>query len=436
MKINPQQLEAELRAPRTGPLAALLPEHYVLPRYGGRSIANLPPTIGHLLGVDKGWRGPPLEKALWAGLSEGVERVVFLLVDGVGWRRMWEVVRQQDKGLPALLESWGASVFPITSVSPATTSVATTTLWGNGAPPAEHGMLGYTFLLAERSAVCNMLFWKAVGRGEAGGYGELLKWDLKPETFLPTPSIAQVLGAKKVSTTSIMPQSITNSPLSRMQMRGAKVYGYLNQTDLWLKLRTWLKKSSGKRAYCYLYYPDFDTFSHRDGPDNLSWDALWHTFRFHWEGFMNNLSATERKKTLLILSADHGHVFSPPQKRQLLRQQPALRDHFVLMPGGEPRHRYIYARHGHKEAIRAYIDTHFANQYHLLEASKALQAGLYGFTNRLHPDAERRIGEFVLLSKGGHTLWYQEPEKSLLGMHGSLEPEEMIVPFIALRLDH
>ena len=435
MVFNAQQLEADLTASRRESLADLLPEQYVLPRYGGRCIANLPPTIGHLLGVERGWVGPPLEQELWAGLGDGVERVVFLLVDGVGWRRLWQVVAQQDAQLLPLLHSWGASIFPITTISPATTSVATTTLWGNGALPAEHGMLGYSFLLGEHSALSNMLFWKPVGRGE-GGYGELLKWDIKPETFLPTPSIAQVLAKQRVTTTSIIPQAITKSPLSRMQMREAKIYGYLNDTDLWLNLRFWLKESSGKRAYCYLYYPDFDTFSHRDGPDAMSWVALWHSFRFHWQRLMSDLSAQARKKTLLIVSADHGHVFSPVTKRYLLRDQPALTRHFSLMSGGEPRHSYIYARPGHKEAIRDYYDAHLADHFHLLEAADALQAGLYGSTTRPHPDAERRIGEFVLLSKGGYTLWHQTPKKSLLGMHGSLEPEEMIVPFIAMRLDN
>ena len=435
MLLNPQQLETELLASPVAQRLERLPESYVWPRYEGRSVANVPATIGHLLGVEQGWASSPLQEALWQDLSEGVERVVFLLVDGVGWRRLWDVVAQKDQAFLSFLAKQGAKVCPITTTSPATTSVATTTYWGNGATPAQHGMLGYTFLLAQYSALCNMLFWKPVGHRKSAP-GELLRWGIKPETFLPIPSIAQVLARQGIPTTSIMPQQIIHSPLSAMQMRGAEVCGYLNDTDFWSNLQSWLQNNQNKQAYCYLYYPDFDSFSHRDGPNARSWESLWRTFRFHWQTLLDGLSAAARKKTILIISADHGHVHCPPAKRYFLDQHPQLTRHFSFMPGGEPRHAYLYARPGHKEAIREYCETHFAADFHLLSSTDALQAGLYGSPTAFHPDAERRLGEFVLLSKGGATIWHQAPDKKLIGMHGSLEPEEMIVPFIALRLDH
>lgn len=435
MVLNPHELETHLLASPAPQRIEGLPSSYVWPRYGGRSVANIPATIGHLLGVPQGWLSPPLEDELWKGLSEGVERVVLMLVDGVGWRRLWQVVKDKDPTFESFLAQQGASVFPITTVSPSTTSVATTTYWGNGATPAEHGMLGYTFLLAQYSAVCNMLFWKPAGRGK-GGYGELIQWGIEPETFLPTPSISQVLAKQGIPTTCIMPQAITRSPLSAMQMRQADVRGYTNDTDLWLSLHSWLQVNQNKRAYCYLYYPDFDSFSHRDGPNAPSWEKLWRTFRFHWQTLLDELPTGARKKTMFIISADHGHVHSSPEKSYFLDQHPELTQHFSFMPGGEPRHAYLYARPGHKTAIRDYYVEHLAADFHLLDAKQALQAGLYGSPAAFHPDAERRIGEFVLLSKKGATIWPQPPDKKLIGMHGSLEPEEMIVPFIAFRFDH
>ncbi|MDQ4079039.1 MAG: alkaline phosphatase family protein [Chloroflexota bacterium] len=434
MTFNPAQLERRLTEYRNAPLAALLPAFYVLPRYDGRSIANLPATIGALLGVEVGWVEPRLDDELWVDLADGVERVLFLLVDGIGWRRLWEMVAQRDRAFPQLLEEWGAHVAPITSVSPATTSVATTTVWGNGAAPAEHGMLGFSFLLMEQAAVCNLLFWKPLGR-ESGGHGELETWGLKPETFLPTPSIAQVLAQGGVETRALMPAQIANSPLSRMQMRGAKVEGYGNATDLWLMMHRWLEETAGQRGYCYAYYPDFDVFSHRDGPNHRSWEALWHAFRFHLSSFLDTLPTEARRKTILLISADHGHVYSPLARRVLPRSHPELTRHFMLMPGGEPRHSYLYVRPDHHDAIRNYHQQHLAEDFHLLDAAEALHAGLYGPPDRLHPDAERRLGDFAMLSKGGAMFWILSPDKMYFGMHGSLEPEEMVVPFIALRLD-
>lgn len=431
--VNPRELEGQLLAARPGPLSGLLPERYVLPRYDGRSIANLPATIGRLLGVQHGWAAPPLEAALLPEWQD-VERVILLLVDGIGWRRLWETVEQQDTAFPRLLEQWGATVAPITSVSPSTTSAATTTLWGNGAAPAEHGMMGFSFLLMEQSVVGNMLFWKPAARGPEAT-GELIRWGMEPTSFLHIPSLAHVLSAGGVGTTSLMPRAIAHSPLSNMQQRGAEVVGYLNATDMWLKLRDWTERNRGRRAYCYAYYPDFDEFSHRDGPDAPSWASLWREFRFHLDAFVADLPASARGKTALILTADHGHVFSPLAKRHLTQKHPDLLRHLSLMPGGEARHMYLYARHGRHDAIREYYQAHLAEDFHLLDAVEALQAGLYGPTEHLHPDAERRIGDFVMLSKGGAMMWTGDPNTVLLGMHGSLEPEEMIVPYIALRLD-
>ncbi|MBA3533737.1 MAG: alkaline phosphatase family protein [Ardenticatenales bacterium] len=432
MSLDLQHLEADVIARQPTSLAALLPESFILPHYTGHSIANLPPTIGHLLRVDQGWAAPPLDERHWRGLEQGIERVILLVLDGIGWRRLRSLLESGDTAFVEQLEQLGARLTPITSVSPATTSVATTTLWGNGAAPAEHGILGFTMLLAEQSALCNMLFWQPVGRG-AAGYGELESWGLAPETFLRTPSLAQVLAGGAVSTTSLMPMPISNSPLTRMQMRGARVIGYHNATDLWLMLRDWLSQTTGQRAFCYAYYPDFDNFSHRDGPNEPSWEALWRELRFHLDGFLGSLTAQQRQKTLFLVTADHGHVFSPDAERHLLSDHPALAQHLSLMPGGEPRHLYLYGRAGHSEAIRAYHEAHLASAFHLLDSREALTAGLYGPPARLHPDAERRLGDVVLLARGGATLWLSEPARSLLGMHGSLEAEEMLVPFLALR---
>lgn len=435
MNWNPQQLEAELIEAQ-GPPLANWPAHFVLPRYDGRSIANLPPTIGHLLGHERGWRGVPLDEALWTGWGEDIERVVLLLVDGLGWQRWVEMLELHDPTFLQQLEAWGAEVRPITTVAPSTTSVATTTLFCDGSTPIEHGMLGYTFLLAEKAAVCNLLFWRPAGQAK-GGNGSLMHWGIKPEEFLSVPSIAQVLARGGIETTVFMPHQITNSPLSQMQMREAKVAGFLNETSLFLQLNRWLEETSGRRSYCYAYYPDFDTFSHIDSPDAPSWDALWRSFAFHWRDFMDHLSPAARHKTLFLITADHGHISTPVFRQRFLPRLTSLTRHLALMAGGEPRHNYFYARAGHRQAIREYCESTLQQDFHLLTTEDAIQMGLYGPPTHPHPDAERRLGDFVLLSKGDAAIWHYNklPNSPLLGMHGSLTPEEMIVPLIGMRLD-
>jgi hypothetical protein len=404
----------------------------VWPRYDGGSLANLPPTIGRLLGVEEGWVAPGLDTDLVADTDE-IERVVLVLLDGVGWHRLTRQLGE-DASVLELLQPYHPSLRSITSVSPATTSVATTTLWCNGAAPAEHGMLGYTFLLPEAGLVANLLFWIPAWKPGAR-YGELESWGLKPEAFLPVPSIAQVLASGGVKTTAFLPAGIAKSPLSRLQMRGAEVEGYVNAADLWLKLSGWLDKTSGGRAYAYAYYPDFDSLSHRDGPEARFWPFLWRELAFHLEGFFKRLTSKERRGTLLLLTSDHGHVASPLEKRVVVQDHPDLTRRLALTPGGEARHTYLYARSGHAEAVHDYVTERLADRFMLLDAEEALAAGLYGPPERLHPETPRRLGDFILLPKGGNYLWMKQLETTFYGLHGGLEADEMLVPLLALRLD-
>ena len=413
-------------------LEQLLPPPFVPPRYGEASIANLPATVGNLLGVQEGWASPALESNILNAFGDDLERVVLLLVDSLGWTRLEEQLKREDAGFSELLERHGVAHLPITSVAPSTTAVATTVILGNGATPAETGMVGYAFLLAQLGVVANMLFWYPAWK-QGGALGELETWGLKPETFLETPSVAEVLKSANIATHVVMPEAYKDSPLSRMRPRAAEVEGYVNAADMWHKLGRWLEDTAGKKAYAYAYYPDFDTLSHRDGSDAPVWNALWFEFVFHLNRFVSGLSAQQRKKTLFLITADHGHVVMPVEGRQFLQDYPRLLELCSVMPGGETRHYYLYARSGCKKALLEYAQTHLSDIYVVLDTEEALQAGLYGNPARMHPDTPRRLGDVVLLAKGKGYLWGAEPERVLLGMHGSLLSDEMTVPLVALR---
>ncbi|CAN5789982.1 alkaline phosphatase family protein [soil metagenome] len=413
-------------------LTALLPATFVAPRYDGRSVANLPTTVGHLLGVTEGWAGAALEPTLLEKLGDGVQRVVLLLVDGLGWNRLQAQLPRDDAGFQDVLDRYAVLNAPITSVAPSTTSVATTVLLCNGAAPAETGMLGYSFLLPHSGVVANMLFWYPVGKSQPI-YGELEGWGIDPETFLGTLSTAEVLASADIPMRVIMPKAYSDSPLSRMRPRGAALDGFINATDMWFKLGAWLEETAGKKAYAYAYYADFDTLSHRDGCDAPVWEALWRDFNFQLTRFFEGLSARQRDGTLFLITADHGHVVTPPREARFLQDYPGLLEHSLLTPGGEPRHVYLYARAGHKAELLAYARAHLSDAFAVLDGAEALAAGLYGDPARLHPDAARRVGDVVLLAKGAHFLWNKESPTSLLGLHGSLTADEMLVPLIGLR---
>ena len=410
-----------------------LPEHFITPRYNGHAISNLPASIGHSLNITTNWASPPLEFAR-SGVFEDVDRVMLLIVDGLGWNKFQAQLAQDTSGFAEVLKAVGARCQAITSVAPSTTSVATTVMLGNGATPAASGMVGYTFLLPKLGVLANMLFWYPAMKATPV-QGELEAWGVTPESFLPNQSIAEVLAEGGVSSRVIMPGAYARSPLSRMRPRGASIDGYINETDMWQRMHAWLRDTTQERAYASVYHPFFDSFSHRDGPDSPSWDALWQNFSWQLQTFLKGISTTGGQRTLFLMTADHGHVHTPESHAIFEEDHPELLRLCALPPGGEARHVYLYAKAGHKSALLEYARAHLQHAFVVLDGEQAIQAGLYGDVAQLHPETTRRIGDVVLLAKGAHHYWQKASPARLLGMHGSLEPDEMLVPLVAFRLD-
>ena len=422
---------------RTGtPLEArasrLLPHSFVTPAYGGRSIANLPATLGWLLGVEQGWASPPLGQELLEAAG-AADRVVLLLVDGVGRERL---ERELSSAGVSIAEAVGREPLldeTLTSIAPATTSAATTVLLGNGAGPAETGMLGYTFLLPGFGLLANMLLFQPVADPTARP-GDLERWGLVPEEFLPTPSLAQVLAAGGSGVDAFMPAHLVRTPLSRMQLRGARVEGFINWTDAWHKLGRWLGDDAVGRRLAYCYLSDFDALSHRDGTSSGLWSSVWERLTGDLSDFLAGQAGRSGGRTLLLVTADHGHVDCPITSRHFVQDYPGLSDLCLMGGGGEARHANLYARGGAKEELLAYCREELGDAFAVLDAAEALAAGLYGPTERLHPETPARLGDVLLLSRGANHLWDRESKGSMVGMHGSLEPHEALVPLLAFEL--
>jgi len=49
-------------------------------------------------------------------------------------------------------------------------------------------------------------------------------------------------------------------------------------------------------------------------------------------------------------------------------------------------------------------------------------------------DINNRIGDLTMIAKGHHYLWWADKENPLLGRHGGLSSQDMVVPFLAARL--
>jgi hypothetical protein len=307
-------------------------------------------------------------------------------------------------------------------------------LQADGRGPGGLGLLGLTQRLPALGVVANMLFFNAAyDRGAR--LGDLEGWGVTPESMFAAPTIYQLLAAAGVQGTALAPSAINRNPLSRMQFQGANVMGYVDWTDMLTRLGGHLEATAGQRGYTYAYMPDFDTIMHRDGSGSPSIDSLFQAFVPQLRRLVDGLSTAARRGTLFLITADHGHVTTPPAQRRYLQHHPALLDKLALREAGEPRHVYLYARAGALDDLYHSAAGELGDSFVVLTGAEALAAGLYGDPATLHPEAALRVGDVVLLAKEGATLWYDDVGGKPLGMHGSLEPQEMLVPLLALRAD-
>jgi hypothetical protein len=401
----------------------------IYPDYQGLSIANLPATISRLLGAPP-FGLPPLDASILSRLPSQTRHVVLLVLDGMGFNAFQRCL--DDPDLPVWSGLRERAVFtPLTSVSPSTTSAALTSLW-TGAAPSVHGIVGYELWLKEYGITANMIQHSVMTY--ANDIGGLQRTGFKPETFMPLPTLAAHLGQNGVQTHAYLHASIARSGLSAMHMQQANVTPYRNTADLWVSLDHHLRRKHANPSFSYVYWGDLDELSHRYGPDDRRVQVEFASFsRAFASEFLKHRQASRAGDTLVIVTADHGLVHTPRQGTYDLRNHRMLLDMLPIKPSGENRMAYFFTRPSYYEAVRAYIEEKWPGKFSVMPSAAILESGLMGSGLR-HPRLADRVGDWIAFAHGNAYLWWAEKDNVMLGRHGGLSADEMLVPFFAFEL--
>jgi hypothetical protein len=411
-------------------------EEFVFPNYGGFSIANVPATIARLLGAEMEHGGtqvrlePPIRRDLWGGFSGGLRCVVLVILDAVGYVHFRRLLEGEDTLFGRLAQ--GGALVPLTSVFPSTTMAAMSSLW-TGRTPGDHGFLGRKLFLSEFGVLADMIRLMTAVHGRPG---ELVDWGWVPEDFLPVPPLAQQLSSVGVRTVTHLKRSHVGGGLSRLFLRGvADVQGFFDHTDMWINVRHTLLQRSNEPLLVNVYWSGTDDVAHTYGPDSEYFQAALRQMAASLDrDFLAPLPAAAREGTLFTLTADHGQIAVPPDKAVHLSNHPALADMLFLPPAAEPRASYLYVRPGQADLVQNYVEEYFAGRFLLLDIDQAISAGLFG-PSELPAESRNRLGDLLLLARNGSRLIPVGETAVHLGEHGSLTPEEMLVPLLMARLD-
>ena len=413
-------------------LPHLLPpdEGWVLPHYGGLSIANIPSTIAALLGTNFPGALPALPEEVWAEWLPGLRRVVLVIIDALGYRMLQRMSASGETHAFSELARAGRLI-PITSVFPSTTDAALMSL-STGRPPAEHGWLAYTMYLRELGVAANAILLSPVWTRKAD---ELLDWGLESTALISVPRLAERLASVHVNTGAVFYSGFQNTGFSSMLYKGVtEQRSHFHASDLWVQLRQLLAETRGSRAFITAYWSGLDTLAHAYGPESEHCEAGFHTLdHLLSRQFLASLPANDREGTLLLLTADHGQIRVAPEKILNADQDPKLSRHLMVPITGESRAAFVHPRPGKSRAIRDHMEESYPNWFVVRDSVEVLEAGLLG--KPIADETYARAGELIVLPRSTGALQQTEPSVTLVGRHGGLTPEEMLVPLFGARLE-
>lgn len=365
----------------------------VLPRYFGGSLADVIPSAVAALGIP-GWSNL-LE------LPQSQSYVVFL-VDGLGWNLL-----RSRASLAPYLASLADGCEPITCGVPSTTATSLTSL-GTGLAPGTHGMVGFT----SRVPGTNELL-------------DALKWDrpeIDPREWQPHETVFARAAAAGVATTSVSKRRFEGSGLTVASQRGAVFRG---ADTIGERISATVRAAAESTSLTYVYEGELDSTGHHQGTKSWAWEHQLSSA----DSFAAQLRAALPRHTTLVVLGDHGMVDAAPELKLDVDEHPHLTDGVSLF-GGEARFRHLYCDDGATEDVAFVWREQLGVNAWVVTRDQAIDEGWFGSVDaHIRP----RLGDVMVASRGNAAVVSTKTrpdEAALIGVHGSLTADEMMVPLL------
>lgn len=367
---------------------------FVEPAYHQRSLGDVVPAIAAALGSPIG--EPPARLLL----PEASSYVLFL-IDGLG-AQLLERYAHAAPFLSSLLVEQEVA----TAGVPSTTATSLTSL-GTGLTPGAHGLVGFTSRIPGTNDLLNALFWDK---------------KVDPLEWQPHPTAFARLGATGVTVTVVNKREFERSGLTVAAHRGAD---YVGADRVGERLAAVVAASSVRPSLTYMYDGDLDWTGHKFGVRSSQW--LQQLAMVDAEA--EQLRETLPSHTRLLVVADHGMVDSPVERRVDVDEIHELRDGVALL-GGEARFRHLYCNRGAVDDVVATWREVMGDRAEVLTRDEAT---LHGWFGTLDASVRPRIGDVLVACRDDHAVMSSVDfgyETTLVGLHGSLTPAEMLIPML------
>lgn len=338
---------------------------------------------------------------------EPTRAAALLLVDGLGSRLL--AAHAADAPFLSSLRDAG----PLTVGFPSSTAISLASL-GTGLPPGGHGLLGTSMVLADR-VVMDSLHWTE------HGVGTDLRETFPPEDVQPAPTVLERAAASGVGVTVVSRRAFRDSGLTRAVLRGGDFRGVHALGDLAADMLTALGKPG--RQLVYGYHADLDAMGHVHGPGSLPWRLQ----LAQVDRLVETLVTRMPSDATLVVTGDHGMV--AVDRTFDADTDPVLRAGVRLL-SGEPRARHVHALPGAAADVLASWRGVLGDAAIVVPGEQAVDEGWFGPLTARFAD---RIGDVVAAALGTTGILRTEYEpfvSKLIGQHGSLTEDELLVPLL------
>ena len=374
------------------------------PDYSGGGFVNLIASLAEARGGAP--RHAPLV-SLPAAEIKDAENIVFLIVDGLGDRYL--LAHGAGGHLARHRRGAISAVFPSTTASAITTSFT-------GATPLEHGLTGWFTYFSEAACVAAPLPFRR--------RGEKVALAVAAEDIFIERSLFDTLATRSIV---VSQRSIIDSQYNRHHCGGAERRAYDNLQGL-LQETVQAVKSGPQRKLVYAYWPEFDKLAHRHGVASAEVRAEFAAVDAAFGDLLARLAGSD---TLVVATADHGFMDSPPEESLELPVELAALLRFPLC--GERRVAFC---HVHEKKVFLEKAKEFLGDRADVRPSRELaDEGWFG-TGCAHPRFAERIGDVALLMNGRATVkdWVPGESRHLhIGNHGGTSEDEMRIPLVVAK---
>ena len=352
--------------------------HFMKPLYSSYCFARIPQTIRYLLS-DGEEQGLPAD--VFGHLAQRYDKVILFFVDAFGWRFFQECY----EAYPFLNRIAAEGVVSkLTSQFPSTTAAHVTAIH-TGLPVGQSGVYEWFYYEPNVDAIIAPLLFSFAGDHERD---TLRSAHLPPSAFYPPQTLYQDLQERGITSFVFQDQAYAYSPYTRVVTEGAQVVPYRTLPEALTNLAELLLRQEN-RSYYFLYFAHIDSICHLYGPRSPQVAAEIDMFLTAMERVFHKDLAGRLKRTLFMMTADHGQVeIDPATTIYLNKVAPGIESYIksnragkLLVPGGSCRDMFLYIKDERLDEAQAYLQRQLEGVAEVYRKAELIDEGFFGSAN-------------------------------------------------------